>query len=378
MDCLEGMKQLDDNTVDSVVTDPPYGLGFMGKEWDTFDKNQFGKKGNEGKNDLKVKKDFKILPRYKTDGLYDFTLSWSQEALRALKPGGHLLAFAGSRTYHKIACAIEDAGFEIRDQIMWIYGSGFPKSLNISKAIDKKLGNEISEWEGWGTALKPAHEPIVLARKPLSEKTVAENVLKWGTAGINIDECRFEGEGWSRSGKGRFPANVILDEEAGKVLDEQSGELTSHGGGTASYGGIFGNGSEITDKTAMKRFANDKGGASRFFYCPKASKSERNEGLEGFEVINQHPTVKPIDLMRYLIRLVTLPGGIVLDPFVGSGTTGIAAYFEQKNFIGFEKEQEYVDIAQARMNYYKKQKKLTYTDGKKKQKNQQLENFLKK
>jgi len=193
IDCIDGMKQLDNNSIDGIITDPPYGLGFMGKEWDTFDKNQFGKKGNEGKNDLKVKKDFKMVPWYKTDGLYDFTKVWATEGLRVLKPGGHLLSFAGSRTYHKIACAIEDVGFEIRDQIMWIYGSGFPKSLNIEKQLAKNsISEEAKQWEGWGTALKPAHEPIVVARKPLSEKNVALNVLKWGTAGINIDECRIE------------------------------------------------------------------------------------------------------------------------------------------------------------------------------------------
>ena len=227
-DCIEKLKELDDNSIDSIVTDPPYGLGFMGKDWDTFDKSQFGKKGEEGENDLKNKKNFKILPRYNTDGLYDFTKDWAKECYRVLKPGGHLLSFAGSRTYHKICMGVEDAGFEIRDQIMWIYGSGFPKSMNIGLQLDKKLGNERELVERpkseqrpnairieiktkmledlvcqttnisqlvivngkVGEPLKPAHEPIVMTEKPLSEKTVVDNVLEWGTGGINIDDSR--------------------------------------------------------------------------------------------------------------------------------------------------------------------------------------------
>jgi site-specific DNA-methyltransferase (adenine-specific) len=298
-----------------------------------------------------------------------------KECLRVLKPGGHMLAFGGTRTYHRMACAIEDAGFEIRDCIQWLYGSGFPKSHNISKAIDKKLGVErevigkgtagktalgqgsgwnktynpheyditrdeteqAKRWSGWGTALKPANEPIVLARKPLSEKTIAENVMKWGTGGINIDACRIEyqkgenptvggrhkktgrriGAGSEKFGfkslenpeinlQGRFPANVILDEEAGRMLDEQ------------------------------------QEGASRFFYCAKASKKERGEG-------NNHPTVKPVKLMEYLITLITPPNGIVLDPFLGSGTTAIACINTNRNYIGFELDKQYYDIANARI-----------------------------
>ena len=376
-DCLDKLKELEDNSVDSIVTDPPYGLSFMGKKWD-----------------------------------YDVPSQdiW-EECLRVLKHGGHLLAFAGSRTYHRMAVKIEDAGFEIRDQIMWVYGSGFPKSFNIGKGVDKKLGNERevvgknlnhrernnnmkemlslnnpiitkgnSEWEGWGTALKPAHEPIVMARKPLSEKTVVDNVLKWGTGGINIDESRIGNEGatkrshqaeyekkddgtedrsehWARTGhgiiklnEGRFPANIIFDEEAGKILDEQSGVFTD--------------------------------GASRFFYCPKTSKNDRNEGLDDFEEKqtvgggggigdyqndvnsasgkfgsekapskNNHPTVKPTDLMLYLIRLVTPKCGKTLDPFMGSGSTGKAAVRGGFDFIGIEREDEYMKIAEARIQY---------------------------
>jgi len=342
-DCVVAMKEMADNSVDSIVTDPPYGLEFMGKEWDY---------------DVPNKEMWK-------------------EALRVLKPGGYLLSFAGSRTYHRMVVNIEDAGFEIRDQIMWIYGSGFPKSHNISKAMDKTP--EAKQWDGWGTALKPAHEPIVVARKPLIG-TVVENVLEYGTGGLNLDGCRIGIEGGTSRidgsnagkernklhggnfgvqdiGKGRFPANVILDEEAGAMLDEQS----------------------------------DSGGASRFFYCAKPSQKERNAGCDhlpekvyapsnqakaelkrgnkefnawdGKEHTerhnhnhvgsnrNHHPTVKPVDLMCYLCRLVTPPEGIVLDPFMGSGTTGVAANMEGFNFIGIEMDEEYIEIARARITH---------------------------
>ena len=375
-DSLEVLKTLEDNSIDSVVTDPPYELGFMGKKWDS------------------------------TGIAYNVEL-W-KECLRVLKPGGHLLAFGGTRTYHRMVCAIEDAGFEIRDCIQWIYGSGFPKSHDISKAIDKKFGakrevvgyssnpngnsqgytgeryskkrqtkfgivqdqplktapstNEAKQWDGWGTALKPANEPIVLARKPISEKTIAENVMKWGTGGLNIDGCRIGTDivGWGgrpssgysggldtdTSGKprpveGRFPANIILDEEAGRMLDEQ------------------------------------QEGASRFFYCAKPSKKERNMGLEDVEPTtvddgrnkpidnpflrgktprrNTHPTVKPVKLMEYLITLVTPPNGIVLDPFFGSGTTGVAAVNLGFNYIGIELDEQYVEIARRRINAAREQ-----------------------
>ena len=455
-DCIEKLKELDDNSIDSIVTDPPYGLGFMGKDWDTFDKSQFGKKGEEGENDLKNKKNFKILPRYNTDGLYDFTKDWAKECYRVLKPGGHLLSFAGSRTYHKICMGVEDAGFEIRDQLMWIYGSGFPKSMNIGLQLDKKLGNERelverpkseqrpnadknrdknkdvggfamsdnkyksvgnSEWEGWGTALKPAHEPIVMARKPLSEKTVVDNVLEWGTGGINIDDSRitlskgddprlggkgswssdkmakntygdYEGKEVTSSELGRFPANVIFDEEAGKILDEQSGITKS---GDFTQKGQSSNteqpGGWKTSNREFKVYKGDSGGASRFFYCPKTSKTDRNEGLDEFEgkqigtynahssdlenyggsslgaasmsgnnkmpqpKQNFHPTVKPTDLMLYLIRMVTPKGGTTLDPFMGSGSTGKAAVRGGFDFVGIEREQEYKNIAEARIQY---------------------------
>ena len=405
-DCLAAMKNMADNSVDSIVTDPPYGLSFMGKKWD-----------------------------------YDVPSKeiWV-EALRVLKPGGHLLAFSGSRTYHRMVVNIEDAGFEIRDQIMWIYGSGFPKSHNISKAIDKAAGVErevigigrsgapethsssynmskggsqemggeyeitkpttpkAEQWDGWGTALKPAHEPIVLARKP-PIGTVVDNVLEHGTGGLNIDDCRIEAgkdhakntnrksvKGhWGQSEgaeseahkNGRFPSNVILDDEAGEILDEQSGHLKSGNMDSIAKGGQF-NAYGIQQKRHTTQIG-DEGGASRFFYCAKASKAERDAGLEAFEskksqlnsggigrkisvekrlkegeenaptMKNIHPTVKPIRLMQYLCRLVTPKNGIVLDPFMGSGTTGIAANLEGFNFIGVEMDKEYVEIARARI-----------------------------
>ena len=561
-DCLEKMKGMADNSVESIVTDPPYGLAFMGKKWD-----------------------------------YDVpSVAVWREALRVLKPGGHILAFAGSRTYHRMAVNIEDAGFEIRDQIMWIYGSGFPKSLNISKAIDKKLGAErekirkkyspqqmlmkdgqnerpwqnkakelgyhetmsdkpaspeAEQWNGWGTALKPAHEPIVLARKPV-EGTVTDNVLAHGTGGLNIDESRvgnivqdtskngrkaeshkatifesglkkdFDGEitvgrfpanvihdgseevkelmpdvkgsspaelgdtgfwfGENRSDKpmapgygddgsaarffkeasfskqehGRFPANIILDAEAGAILDEQGGDLKAATSRTDTIStGMFAGGDAGTvyaDEGGASRFfkeadfsteergrfpANvihdgseevlegfphtesgdgkphhivresqsqsmsgknyagrslntygDKGSAARFFYCAKASTAERNAGceelqeqemgknqssLEGGKMLtgsgnersnlkkNFHPTVKPIAIMEYLCRLITPPGGVILDPFMGSGTTGIAALRLGFEFVGIELSEEYVEIATARIAHWVEMD-LTFND----------------
>ncbi len=407
--CLDVLQWFDDNSIDCVVTDPPYGLAFMGKKWD-YD-----------------------VPSVEI---------WC-EVFRVLKPGGHVLSFGGTRTYHRMAVNIEDAGFEIRDQVQWIYGSGFPKSHNVSKAIDKMKGvdrgkienpkakqqtgqsagkglsgaksaldyisplpatPEAKQWDGWGSALKPAFEPVVLAMKPLSllgdrtanepiclarkplEKglTLAGNVLKWGTGAINVDECLVEAVGadkdrllaeWDRNQStskgfttyvgqkdialnsyanthGRWPANVLFDEEAAVVLDEMSGVLK-------------------------------QGGASRFFYVAKASKRERNRGLEGmpekliarsneaiaknkagveitdddkrFEGMsvgkaqNHHPTVKPIKLMEYLITLITPPNGTILDPFMGSGSTGVASKNLNRKFIGIEMNEEYFEIAKKRI-----------------------------
>lgn len=383
---LEQLKSLNDNSIDAVVTDPPYGLNFMGKKWD-----------------------------------YDVPSKelWT-EVLRVLKPGGHLLSFGGTRTYHRLAVNIEDAGFEIRDQIMWIYGSGFPKSHDVSKAIDKAAGAEreviglavnsypdsgrkdmhrkgggkvfnqgdglnqnvitapsteaAKKYQGWGSALKPANEPIVVARKPLEKGlTLAANVLKYGTGALNIDASRIgfsENEPDSRVGtdktkkgnvfgangvygkaenkteplvfksNGRWPANILFDEEAASVLDGQSGSLSKQGSKKLKDcpSKTFSGGSK--DST----FYGDTGGASRFFYVAKASKRERGEG-------NSHPTVKPVKLMEYLIRLVTPVGGVVLDPFMGSGTTGVAAVGLGFSFVGVEREKAYLEISTNRINH---------------------------
>lgn len=370
-DCREQIKTLPDNSVDSIVTDPPYELGFMGKAWDS------------------------------TGIAYDAKL-WEQ-CLRVLKPGGHLLAFGGSRTYHRLACAIEDAGFEIRDQIMWVYGSGFPKSLDVAKAVEGKVttgssnkkdfklltgeqvdrGNwgiakqqfvhgqretnydetagetrlgklkpttdEAKRWVGWGTALKPAHEPIVVARKPL-DGTVADNVLKWNIGGLNIDGCRVvsaESDGHAESQQneqGRFPANFIHD-GSDEVLelfpDSKAGKPREDRG----RGGIW----SKSDGTPCGPQYGDNGSAARFFYCAKANKKDRNEGAQ--DGTNTHPTVKPTELMRYLCRLVTPPNGTILDPFTGSGSTGKAAMLEQYEFIGIELQPEYLKIAENRIRH---------------------------
>lgn len=427
-DCLSVMKGFPDNSFDCVITDPPYGLAFMGKEWDSFratrqTKNQFITNLGAG------------MRSQTRDELFNYQLwceQWANELLRVMKPGAHLLAFGGTRTHHRMTCAIEDAGFEIRDCLMWVYGSGFPKSLDVSKAIDKAAGHErntaehkrvdreqwrfetatpslpaatpaAQQWDGWGTALKPAYEPIILARKPLSEPTVAANVLRWGTGGINVDGCRIEGNSWARETghkrdmrggsfhaasekpdiplpfqyshpSGRWPANILFDEEAAAMLDEQSGKLTSGDNPRRRN----------TDKTRecyssfrgqeCKQYrASNSGGASRFFYCAKASRRERNEGCEGMEeapikgrdagqdtrdtpykisiapLRNHHPTVKPLALIRYLCRLITPPGGIILDPFIGSGTLGRSAWEEGFHFVGVEKEAEYCAIAERRI-----------------------------
>lgn len=448
-DCLAVLAEMPDSSVDSIVTDPPYELGFMGKSWDA-------------------------------SGIAYNVDMW-REALRVLKPGGHLLAFSGSRTYHRMTCAIEDAGFEIRDQIMWVYGSGFPKSLDVSKAIDKArddsaegkavgawlkaqreargfkqkdvaalwpsvtggltgcvanwetlgkvpkwdqwqtlksfigFGDEMDaevwrlngrkgqpgdawseravvgvqknamagwnmdgttkfadrditvpatdaarQWDGWGTALKPAHEPICVARKPLVG-TVAANVLVHGTGALNIDGCRVEGPGgvkWEKprggiwktdseataklvqNEQGRWPANLIHDgsDEVVTLFPDAKGQ---QGAAARKQGNVYGavNAGQISVEPR-----NDTGSAARFFYCAKASKSDRGAD-------NNHPTVKPNDLMAYLCRLVTPRGGVVLDPFMGSGSTGKAAMHEGLRFVGIDMTADYVEIARARIEH---------------------------
>lgn len=474
-DCLNAMRGMEPHSVDALVTDPPYGLEFMGKEWDH---------GIPG------------------------APFWA-EALRVAKPGCHLLAFGGTRTFHRLACAIEDAGWEIRDCLMWVYGSGFPKSHDVSKAIDKTAGVErddlgpsayaarrspgraiepdglgkrnsvdsrrltasatdvARQWEGWGTALKPAYEPIILARKPL-EGTVAENVQKWGTGAINVDGCRIPtngdnanarrdkgniqdkartsqvistlpGTSWNGD-KGRWPANLIHDgsEEVLELFPEtKSGKNRSefkhmknqwlgeseyypwlNYGDSGSAARFFmtckrdddndwfqslwhellhnvqdgklsiGDCYRIKSDLAQRLLSRSGSSAARFFYCAKSSRAEREMGCEGMEekeagrgtsrrcascgkpIVgltqtskcdcdnrveqhtrnrNHHPTVKPLALMRYLCRLVTPPNGLILDPFMGSGTTGMAAKLEGFRFIGIEKEAEYCEIAKRRI-----------------------------
>ena len=315
-DCLEVMPTLDADSVDAIISDPPYGLSFMGKAWDH---------GVPGE------------------------VFW-REALRVAKPGAHLLAFGGTRTFHRLTVAIEDAGWEIRDCVMWVYGSGFPKSHN-------------GEWGG--TALKPAWEPIIVARKPLIG-TVAANVLAHGTGGLNIDECRVGtqqtitirngdsgGNGaYGRDDRkfervnppGRWPANLIHDGS-----DEVTAGFPDAGGGFGVRGALNGGATTWGFKGEMQTVGyGDSGSAARFFYCAKASKADRNDN-------NNHPTVKPTALMRYLCKLVTPLNGIILDPFMGSGSTGKAATLERFNFIGIDLSAEYVAIAQARIDAATKQ-----------------------
>ena len=321
-DCLEQMKTLPDNSVDSIVTDPPYGISFMAKKWD-YD-----------------------VPKVEV---------W-KEAMRVLKPGGHALIACGTRTQHRMVVNIEDAGFEIRDVVSWIYGSGFPKSLNIHNKDERCP-------EGWGTALKPSCEFFTLARKPFSEKTVAANVLKWGTGGINIDGCRVELDGDYKSKpngrpsqtglgnnynpseanqpdtQGRFPANLIHDgsQQVLELFPETKPSRIGKPRGTKKKG-LFAN--SKFNKVGQEH--NDSGSAARFFYCPKASKKDRDEG-------NNHPTVKPTALMQYLCRLITPTGGVVLDPYMGSGSTGKAAVKEGFSFVGCELDKEYYKIAKERI-----------------------------
>jgi hypothetical protein len=371
-DCLEVMSKFEANSIDAIVSDPPYGLAFMGKEWD-----------------------------HGVPGV-DF---WT-EAHRVAKPGAHLLAFGGTRTYHRLAVAIEDAGWEIRDCVMWVYGGGFPKSLDVSKAIDKAAGAErevtserytgwtgtlggksalsglgdhadvrrvtapatdaAKQWEGWGTALKPAWEPIIVARKPL-EGTVAENVLKYGTGAINIES--------SKVGM-RWPANLIHDgsEEVVSLFPDSKSNPFKSASTTGKRDSTYNQG----EFDYSGKGYEDSGSAARFFYCAKARTTDRNEGCENLPQklagamsgpesrpnkspthtmrANHHPTVKPTNLMRYLVRLVTPDNGIVLDPFMGSGSTGKAAVLEGFKFVGIDLSDEYVRIAAARIAHAEKSK----------------------
>lgn len=343
-DCLKVMSTMEEGAVDAIVTDPPYGISMMGNQWD-----------------------------HSVPG----TPFW-KEALRVAKPGAHLLAFGGTRTYHRLVCAIEDAGWEIRDCLMWVYGSGWPKSLDVAKAIDKakgfkgkvvgtrrvdvsmqggslirgghkrneveqevrELSEEAARWSGYGTALKPAYEPIVLARKPISEKSIAENVLKHGVGAINIDACRVP----SAKGAGRFPANLIHDGSSDvlQLFPESRGQQGAVTGDEPSettrgvYGKFSGN-----RKVSVPR--GDSGSAARFFYCAKASREERGQ-------YNTHVSVKPLALMRYLVTLVAPEKATILDPFMGSGSTGVACVQTGNSFVGIEMDAEYYEIAQRRIS----------------------------
>ena len=385
-DCLEEVQKLVDKgvQVDSIVTDPPYHL--------TSIVERFGKEGSapaKDKDGAFQRQSVGFMGKEWDGGDIAFRKETWELFMKVLKPGGHLLAFSGSRTYHRMAVAIEDAGFDIRDQIMWLYGSGFPKSLNIGKSVDKKLGNEriktgqtkihgikgmpqseertaigagsfgqeveeeitvgTSEWEGWGTALKPAHEPIVLARKPLSENSIVANVLKHRTGGIHIDACRIEGEKQTRDSNpvmngGKYGQNQNAER---KIVKRKS--RSDDGVWTNKNSGMKAEGTLYADADPKGRFpANVMHNGleedwARYYYCPKTSKSEKGND-------NTHPTVKPIKLMRYLCRLITPKGGTVLDPFMGSGSTGIAAKDEGFEFIGIEREKEYFEIAERRVS----------------------------
>lgn len=426
-DCLDILPTLPDESIDAVVTDPPYALGFMGRKWDTFAGEDIGRGAQ-----ARTQRAAEVTPQgaghstsagpYLASGVDSLRAAgapfqswceqWARECLRVLKPGGHIVAFGGTRTWHRLACAIEDAGFEIRDSLAWLYGSGFPKSLDVSKAIDKaagvdreaagprqsvanhnlpgtgarfrnldELGGERIEvpttttpatdaakrWQGYGTALKPAFEPIVLARKPI-RGTVAANVQEWGTGALNIDATRiahnepirtvkpqqnyaeFYGQGGRHEEttelkeSGRWPANVVLDDSQAAALDAQSGTLTSGVGRVGAGKGCAENASGIASTGIIASSYGDSGGASRFFYTSKAPQHERPT-VDGVS----HPTVKPLDVMRWLVRLVTPPRGKVLDPFTGTGTTAEACIHEHKNAIVIEREDEYLPLILARL-----------------------------
>lgn len=400
-DCLDVLAAMAPDSIDAIVTDGPYGIGFMGREWDTFkasdaaarvvpnravdsdNPNLKGRTRGPASSPSAVEYDYTIggLRRFQAS-----TEEWARAALRVLKPGGYLVNFGAPRAYHRMACGLEDAGFVIRDKFAWLFGSGFPKSLNLG--------------DGKGTALKPGHEPIVVAWKPF-KGTILACHAKHGTAALNIDACRldvapqvesersartaglFDDGQTERPGADavldveRWPANVLLDEEAAAMLDEQSGQLVSGANptrrGADKFRSTFGD--FVGQAECEPARGIDVGGASRFFYCAKPSRAERDMGtahlrpqqrddtreadapgannprnrggqLRG----NFHPTVKPIDVMQWLIRLVTPPGGTVLDPFTGSGTTGMAARLEQRHFVGIEREAEYVELAKARIH----------------------------
>lgn len=415
-DCLEVLKNLPDNSVDAVVTDPPYGLGTVKstkrllKAWMRGEDGSeaVGKSGFMGKN---------------WDACVPPPVLW-EEVLRVLKPGGFLLVFSGTRTQDLMGLALRLAGAQPRNVCAWVYSQGFPKSVDVSKMIDKELGAErkkiryearrcnnpksigsghgieggdrpwmkkaqevgyheaddntpvspeAQQWDGWQSDLKPAFEPILMMRKPPSEKTLAANILKWGTGGINADACRignetlpaqhagkarigtFENEGaYTPERTGRFPSNLMLDETMARVIDEQTGYSKSAKLNTIQQArkGQHSKGDEKA-RVRIEEGYDDDGFGSRFFYVAKASPSERSLGLEDW---CDHPTMKPIELMRYLVRMVTHKDGVVLDPFCGSGTTGCACAIEGFKFMGIEQSKKFVNVARQRIKYFKEHK----------------------
>lgn len=393
-DCIEILKAMPMNSVDAIASDPPYGIGFMGKEWDTFTPETVEGKARKmfqvGAGRMRNHENLNVRGRSHSPalspsqieydrtvegqrGFQDFTMRWAREAIRVLKPGGHALICGAPRSAHRMVCGLEDAGFEIRDSFAWLFGQGFPKSHNLD--------------DGLGTALKPGHEPIALARKPF-DGTVEDCVRIWGTGALNIEACRIETAGEDdrdpRDGLGadvgRWPANVLLDEQAASQLDEQAGERISGSNptrrGSDKFRKIFGKFKGEAVCTPAR--GAERGGASRFFFVAKPSRSERDFGCDDLPMMtpgectereegsagitpyagagrsgggrNFHPTVKPVALMRWLIRLITPKGGIVLDPFLGSGTTGMASALEGCQFIGIDREEKYLTLSDARIS----------------------------
>jgi DNA modification methylase len=385
-DCLDELDRMESNSVHAIVTDPPYGLAFMGRDWDDFEPKEY----------------------------QEWCEKWARKARDVLKPGGHLLAFSGNRTHHRLFSGVEDAGFEIRDTVTWHYGSGFPKALDVSKAIDKRAGAErkvvatreaddkrsgeyrnehddttkyeyiapatdsAERWDGFKTALKPATEYVVVARKPLGEDTVAENMVEFGTGALNIEGCRVgtgertnppvsvdgdvygdntSGENTAETVNGRYPSNVVFDDVEAERLDRKN-ESRSGSGSPTTNDEIESNGADVHDGYTRPnasmftdelddgiRSFGDSGGPSRYFYTSKASKAERT--LDG-KITNAHPTVKPQDLMEWLVKLATAEGQTVLDLFAGSGTTCKAAKDLNRRFIGIEKQAQWADVARVR------------------------------